>query len=112
MIVDCRSCGKRISSKYAECPHCGVDLTGSGEGLSIEEVSRREQIRHTYRIQAQLYLSILMAVAGVAWSYAASNGMETAPGALPLTLFAAGALWYVGLRIYMIYDRARRRRAE
>ena len=109
MIIECPSCGKRISSKYKICPHCkfALDESTPGDGLSLDEADRRQRIRQNYRIQAQMYLSIFLAVAGVAWAYASSDGMRQQPGTLPITLFAAGALWYLFIRLYMIVRRVR-----
>lgn len=108
MIVDCPNCGKRISNRYSACPHCKLRLDETAnEGLSQEEASRREGIRRRYRVQAQAYASILLALIGVVWAYASSDGMEQAPGLPPVALFVAGGLWYFGLRVYMIFQRVR-----
>ncbi|MEM9300683.1 MAG: hypothetical protein AAGE01_01150 [Pseudomonadota bacterium] len=110
MIIECPSCGQRISSKYKTCPHCKFALDGAaeeGDGLSLDEADRRLRIREKARIQAQLYLSIFIAVAGVAWAYASSDGMRQPPGTLPLSLFAGGALWYLIIRLYMLVRRVR-----
>ncbi len=43
-LISCSECGKKVSSKAASCPHCGLPLTEMGERNSMEiEDSVREQ---------------------------------------------------------------------
>lgn len=108
MIIECPGCGKRISDKYHSCPHCGVDIRGSGEGISQEAVARRRAIQRNYRIQAQMYIAILLTVAGCLWVWHASDGLNQYPGPVPIAALVTGAAWYIGVRLYTIFARWRR----
>ena len=107
MIIECPACGKRISSKYKTCPHCGARVGDSGEGTPHEDVSRRLAMQRRYRLQAQMYASILLTLIGCVWAWASTDGLEQPPGTWPLATLAAGAAWYIGVRLYMIISRLR-----
>ena len=108
MIIDCPNCGKRISSKYKACPGCGLSLGDSDEGLDMDAAAKRLRVQRSYRLQAQMYLSILVFVVGCAWLWGSSDGLASRLSTWPVALTAAGAFWYIGIRIYMIISRLRR----
>lgn len=108
MIIDCPNCSKRISSKYKTCPGCGLALDSSGEGLDSDAAARRLAVKRRYRRQAQMYAAILLFVAGCAWLWGSSGGRLSEVGFWPTAVTAAGAIWYISIRVYMIFDHFRR----
>ncbi len=110
MIIRCPGCGQRISNKHPHCPHCRCDLAGSGGGLSLGEAARRRRRQLKYRLDMHGYAAMLVTVAGAAWMYFASDGFDRPPGFWPVTCLAAGALWYVAVRVYSILASLRSRR--
>lgn len=102
MIISCPSCQERISNKSKACPHCRLDLSGSGDGLSLDQAEERVRRQLKYKLDMHGYASILMTVAGATWIYFSSDGLAGQIGFWPTACMAAGALWYVSVRVYSV----------
>lgn len=105
MIITCPSCGQRVSNKNPACPHCEYDLSGAGEGLSYDEAKRRQQRDFSYLLAMHSYGALALTTVGAIWSWVASEQMSRAPGLWPTAVLAAGALWYIVVRLVMITRR-------
>ncbi len=107
MIIKCPSCRKPISDKREVCPECGHSRNGSE---SPEVVDRNEERRYRklrYTIQMQTYMAILITAIGVVWVYKSSDSFQFQASLVSMACLAAGAVWYVGLRIFMIIRKVR-----
>ncbi len=102
MIIKCPNCRKQISNKRKVCPHCSYSM----ETHEVVEQADREEVRASqklkYRIEMQTYAAILVTSIGVVWMYRSSDGFTLPSSYTSIACLAAGALWYLGLRIYMI----------
>lgn len=107
MIIHCPGCNKRISSRNKACPHCRIEIGDSGEGADAEHVSARLAMHRRHRLQMQMYIALFILVGGAVWVWAGSEGFVKEPGTLSLATLTIGALWYIGIRIYMIYSKLR-----
>lgn len=76
------------------------------ETHEVVEQADREEARTSqklkYRIEMQTYAAILVTSIGVVWMYRSSEGFELPSSYTSIACLAGGALWYLGLRIYMI----------
>lgn len=102
MIVQCPSCRERISSRHETCPHCGYNSAAGEEAARAESHYRR---RLSARIQAQLYLAMLLTVIGVLGFFTAEAEAWRRASVYAL---AGGIVWYLALRAFMIYQQVRR----
>ncbi|MDJ0655521.1 MAG: hypothetical protein QNJ40_15265 [Xanthomonadales bacterium] len=101
MIIKCPNCSQRISNKAHACPHCGLDM-GSGEGLSADQAAERVRRDRKYRLDMNTYGAMAVTMAGAIWMYFSSDGLTGEIGFWPTACLAAGALWYVAVRVYSI----------
>lgn len=109
MIIRCPSCNERISNKNQTCPHCELDLTGSGDGLSYDDVMRRKNRDANYRLAMHSYGALGLTTVGAIWSWAAADQMSQGPGNWPLLTLAAGGTWYIVVRLVMLVRKIRNR---
>lgn len=106
MIINCYSCGKRISDQVRTCPHCGTALA---ELTSEEraELERRQLRRRLF--QARTVTQIAMGVVVIAllwWWLGGEPLMLDFPAPLvPLTLVVLGLLGYLGGWGWLLYLR-------
>jgi hypothetical protein len=107
-IIRCPSCNKRISNKNKSCPHCHLDLSDSGEGLSYDDASQRVQRERAMLLANHGYAALGLTTAGAIWCWFVSDGMSRPPGFWPVATVAAGAMWYIGVRVLMIVKRLRK----
>ncbi len=74
-------------------------------GLPVDEARRRQRQLRRGKLEMQGYLSILIMVSGASWMYVSSDYLQTTPGFWPTATMAAGALWYLAIRVYSIFVR-------
>ena len=108
MIINCPSCGKRISNKAAQCPHC--DATRDPSAPADPAVADRPppRARSPVRLQSQMYLSLLIAVAGFAWwSWEQTQSTTGEPPLIGTAMMVGGAVWYLVVRAWMVWATGR-----
>ena len=101
MIIKCPNCSQRISNKAKACPHCGLDM-GGGDGLSADQAAERVRRDRKYRLDMNTYGAMALTLTGAVWMYFSSDGLMGEIGFWPTACLAAGALWYVAMRVYAI----------
>ena len=92
-VVDCGSCGKRISSLADSCPHCGA------------EPDDRPQRRPGNALTPHYMLAMLAFIAGIAWFFSDYAAGVDRLG--PRILAGVGLVWYLGARVWSMLRRAR-----
>ncbi|MEM9531305.1 MAG: hypothetical protein AAGA23_10320 [Pseudomonadota bacterium] len=75
--------------------------------MEIEEARRRQRRLRRSRLEMQSYLAILILVAGASWTYLSSDYLQQPPTFWPTATVAAGAIWYLVVRVYGIITRNR-----
>ena len=107
-IIRCPSCNQRISNRNKSCPHCHLGLNDAHEGLSYDVASERVKLERSMRLANHGYMALALTTAGTIWSWYVSDGMSRPPGYWPVATVAAGAMWYIGVRVVMIIKRLRK----
>ena len=105
MLINCPSCGKRMSNKNPACPECGFDFRHTGQGVPLEEAARRASRKRADRLRAHAYLALLVALIGLAWTWFSTGALIFARENPGSWLLSAGALWYVVTRIRILWAR-------
>ncbi|WP_289028522.1 hypothetical protein [uncultured Paraglaciecola sp.] len=101
-LIDCPSCGKRISDKAQSCQHCNFTL---GEATS-EDIARKQNLNKYLkgqRIQTQSMVAMLLFVAGFGFMYWGG----AIPGELQHTIAIGatiiGFVWYIVNRVRLVF---------
>ena len=101
-LIDCPSCGKKVSDKAKNCQHCDFAL---GE-VSAEELLRKQNSVRNKKIQSvqtQSILAMLLFVAGFAVLYWGGVRPDDTRYTLAMTCSAVGFIWYIVNRIRLIF---------
>jgi len=80
----------------------------SDEGLSFDAASERVRLERAMRLANHGYAALALTTAGAIWAWYVSEGMTRGPGYWPVATVAAGAMWYIGVRVVMIIKRLRK----
>ncbi|MEP1871117.1 MAG: hypothetical protein ABJJ44_16425 [Paraglaciecola sp.] len=101
-LIDCPSCGKRISDKAQSCQHCNFTL---GEATS-EDIARKQSLNKYLkgqRIQTQSMVAMLLFVAGFGFMYwgGAIPGELQHTVAIGVTII--GFVWYIVNRVRLVF---------
>ena len=107
-IIRCPSCNRRISNKNKSCPHCHLALSDEDEGLSYDVAVERVKLERAMLLANHGYAALALTTAGAIWAWFVSDGMSRSPGYWPVAMVAAGAMWYIGVRVVMIVKRLRK----
>jgi hypothetical protein len=105
-LINCSSCGKKISSLAPLCPHCGFQR-GEVSEEQLHELQRRRLRDHIYHLKMTSYAVMTLFLAAFGWYWWESRDFQQQASAGPLALLAVGALAYLVIR-YLLF-RARRR---
>jgi uncharacterized membrane protein YvbJ len=100
-LIDCPSCGKKISDKTKKCPHCQFDLAN----LDVEELSRRRGIsryKKLMAIQTQSMIAIMMFITGFAFIYWGNIEPTGNKYKLAIACSTVGFFWYVVNRVRLV----------
>lgn len=90
-VVDCASCGRRISSRAGRCPHCDADTAA------------RLACRRPKALTPHYLLAMLAFIAGIAWFFADyAAGVDRLA---PRLLAGAGLVWYLAARGWSVLRR-------
>jgi ribosomal protein L37E len=99
-LIDCPSCGKKISDKAETCPHCGFAL----KNASVEDIERKQALTRYKKLsslQNQSMLAILVFILGFGFM-----NWGTRPGELQhnLAMVACvlGFIWYIINRVRVL----------
>lgn len=109
-LVSCPKCGKKISSKYLQCPHCQFVL--NEEDLSDEDKDKlayRARRDAALNIQNQASLALLVLVAGIILYYLEGTSFTQAPGTISSIVLSLGAIWYLAIRFYVFHKNMHRK---
>ena len=90
-LIECPSCGKRMSSLAKRCPNCSASTSGD-----LEAQRKIKQIRLASQLQTHSFLALTLFIAGVViWFW----GGEPAEGD---RLYIGGACFVLGFVGYLI----------
>ena len=99
-IVACPSCDKNISSHTKLCPHCGF-LRGEVTEEELKEFRRRKLRDRIYHLKMTSYAALTLLIVAFGWYLQATQGLQYRSSTGPYILFAAGAVCYLVIRVYL-----------
>lgn len=98
-LIDCPSCGKKMSNKAASCPHCGFSA-----GATPDDVARLRSRQAADRFRRQQMLQMLavliLLVGGILWWFG-----STGTGSRAGTMLAIGQLMLVSAIVLYAFAR-------
>ncbi len=108
-IIECPKCDSRISSQVSVCPQCGFQRDEANEE-ALREIHRRELRDRIYHLKMVSYGVLTLLLAAFGWYWVETDSFQYQSPMGPYVLFAAGAIAYLVIRIYLFkFDRALRR---
>lgn len=101
-LIDCPSCGKRISDKAQSCQHCNFTL---GEATS-EDIARKQNLNKYLkgqRIQTQSMVAMLLFVAGFGFMYWGGAIPGELQHTIAIGITIIGFVWYIVNRVRLVF---------
>lgn len=101
-LIDCPSCGKKISDKAKNCQHCDFSM----EQASPEDLARKNSLKKYLKkqgIQNQSMLAMLLFVGGFGFMYWGGTTQEDVQFKLAFGTAVIGFFWYVINRVRLIF---------
>tara|TARA_A200000159_G_scaffold141565_1_gene144464 strand:+ start:630 stop:1064 length:435 start_codon:yes stop_codon:yes gene_type:complete len=92
-LIDCPSCGKKMSDKAKTCPNCDFSY---GEA-SVEDIERKENMKRfkkMHSIQNQSMLAMLLFIGGFGFMYWGGVAPGDTQHSAALMACVIGFLWY------------------
>lgn len=108
-VINCPSCGRRVSSKAPSCPFCSVNLRDVGDGSGADEMRRRTRAKRSYQLQMHSYGAVTLTVVAFAWFWYETYLKGRPAPELCVILLAGGVIWYLCARAAMLYFRFAKR---
>ena len=104
-LINCPSCGKKISSVAPLCPHCGLQR-GEVSEEQLQEFRRRRMRDHVYHLKMASYAALTLLVAAFGWYWAETESFQYQSSMGPYLLFSIGAAVYLVIRIFLFKNKA------
>jgi len=106
-IINCPSCGKRISSVTTTCQFCKTEFDDSMDDEKLMREMRSKRFAKTRRLQNSSFLSVLLFATGaIVMYYGITDASEVVNYAGRLML-AIGFIGYISTRLMMFMSRKR-----
>ena len=67
-VINCASCGKKISDKAKTCGHCGLDLTGVDKN-ALSALATANRIKKSQALMNQSFVAMLLFCGGFLMLY-------------------------------------------
>ena len=100
-LIDCPACGKKVSDKAKQCPHCDFAVSSAdAEALLRKQKMRRYQ--KLSRIQYQSIFAILMFVTGFGFMFWGGASPGDQQHNIALGVCTAGFIWYSVNRVRLV----------
>lgn len=105
-LIDCPSCGKKMSNKAPSCPSCGFSATASPDEQDRLR-SRKASDRFRRQQMLQMLAVLILLVGGILWWFGSTGSGERAATMLAIgqTLLVAAILLYAFARGAMLWDK-------
>ncbi|RUO81285.1 hypothetical protein CWI84_00545 [Idiomarina tyrosinivorans] len=100
-LIQCPSCGKRMSSKAKTCPHCQFVTAGqSQDDLKRESIRLKQQ--KVDKINSQSMLALLIAIAGFAYFFLQQPTLKTPTYFLSVGAILVGVFGFLINRVRLV----------
>lgn len=93
-----------MSSKAAQCQHCGFAL-GEVSEEQVTEFQRRRLRDRIYHLKMASYAAITVLLIAAAWYWWESSDFSRMPSMVPTALVATGTVAYIVIRALMFTAR-------
>lgn len=100
-LIDCPSCGKKISDKAKSCNHCDFALGNA----SAEDIQRKQSLRRYQQvqgIQTQSMVAMLLFVAGFGFMYWGGVKPGEPQHTAAIGCSVVGFVWYIVNRVRLV----------
>ena len=100
-LIDCPSCGKKISDKAEKCPHCDFPVKSASKEdiLRKQDLKRYEKLRS---LQNQSMLAILVFILGFGFMYWGGTRPGELQHNIAMGACVVGFLWYAINRVRVL----------
>ncbi len=105
VIFLCPNCDKDISSRTQLCPYCGYQR-GEVTDEELREFRRRKLRDRVYHLKMASYVALTLLIAAFGWYLIDTSGFQYRSSVGPYVLFAAGAVCYMVIRLYLYKSKA------
>jgi hypothetical protein len=105
-LMNCPSCGKKMSNKSPSCPHCGFSAGAAPEDQD-RMIARRVADRFRRLQMVQMAAVLVLMIGGLLWWFG-STGRDERAGTMLATgqfLLVAAILAYAFARGMMLWDK-------
>jgi hypothetical protein len=99
-IISCPKCDKNVSSHSMLCPYCGFQR-GKVAEEELREFRRRQLRDRVYHLKMASYAALTLLIAAFGWYLVDTSGFQYQSSVGPYGLFAAGAVCYLVIRVYL-----------
>ncbi len=92
-LINCSSCGQRVSSQWPECPSCGTRRGGAGKGG-----------RRRFNAQPHYLIGSVLATIGalIYGGQLVAQAFDTRLMTVAMGMMAVGAGWYAAARLIVL----------
>lgn len=100
-LIDCPSCGKKISDKSEKCPHCDFAV----KSASAEDIQRKQSMQRYEKLrslQNQSMLAMLIFILGFGFMYWGGTSPGDTQHNLAMGACVVGFLWYAINRVRVV----------
>ncbi|MFC3093575.1 zinc ribbon domain-containing protein [Alteromonas sediminis] len=100
-LIDCPSCGKKISDKSESCPHCDFAV----KAASADDIVRKQNMQRFKKLsslQSQSMLAMLMFVLGFGFMYWGGVAPGDMQHNIAILVCVAGFVWYIVNRVRIV----------
>lgn len=102
-IIQCPSCGERISSAATTCQHC-KSVFGDDEAMDkLERQARNRRLKRKASLQNYSFLAMMLFAAGAYLMYFGLGDSDELWRAVGTYLVAIGFVAYIGLRAALLW---------
>jgi hypothetical protein len=101
-LIDCPSCGKKISDKAQSCRYCEFAVSQA----SAEDLARKNSLKKYLQrqgIQNQSMLAMLLFVGGFGFMYWGGVTQEDLQFKLAFAVAVIGFVWYIVNRVRLVF---------
>lgn len=101
-LINCPSCGKKVSSKAESCNHCHISLTdNSPERNSV--LAKRRQNQRIMMVGNLSLVTLLMFLAGAFIVFYLQPDKDDILNTLGLAGLSIGSIGYMGVRTWLMF---------
>lgn len=101
-LIDCPSCGKKISDKAPSCQYCEFEI-GQANPDDIARKNALKKYLKRQSVQNQSMLAMLLFVGGFGFMYWGGVTQEDIQFKLAFAVSVIGFIWYIVNRVRLLF---------